>query len=679
MAISTALVTSPIDATWITGNDTRNFIKDDPILDWLIQYGEEQDEKTGEWKQRSKHFHGFHPDNHPDYGPYIFETDFLKFILAKGKEFEKEILRLITQKLESESIGKVITVASATADAYDPRFRDQTLQLMKEGVAVIHQPILWDEERKLLGTPDLIVRSDVLNRIIPNSIDPERARLQAPILGGNWHYFAVDLKYSNITLDFQNEIGNDKAGAKAKLAVHNAALGATQGLTPATAYVIARGWIKGKNRGDSAFEKIGQFSIDQPQHAKGAPPIDWLTEALKARDWILRVRTEGHQWIGNYKDLPELRPNLTNDKDTPYRKAKKKIANASGELTGLWQIGYNSREKFIEKNNIDDWRSPVCCAKEFEIADSYKPWLDRILQVNRQENGPLVLPERVEADRKVWGDPAPVEFFVDFETVSDLNDDFTKLPQKNGNPLIFMIGCGHIENGEWKFECFIADELTPEGELKAITDWANHMNAVQSRIDPNALSAVALAKEETLNAPPLDPTALSAVALAKEETLNAPPLDPKAESREPEALPLIFHWSPAEKSTLITQYQSAQTRHGDKLPEVNFYDFLANVIKPKGQEDCVVVKGAFAFGLKAIGKALHNNGLIQTNWTDGPTDGLGAMTGAWWCYAEAKRLKKPILEITTSTGRELFREIRDYNEVDCKVMYETIAYLRSNH
>ena len=34
---------------------------------------------------------------------------------------------------------------------------------------------------------------------------------------------------------------------------------------------------------------------------------------------------------------------------------------------------------------------------------------------------------------------------------------------------------------------------------------------------------------------------------------------------------------------------------------------------------------------------MHAQGLIGTAWADGPTDGLGAMVGAWSAAAEARR------------------------------------------
>ena len=91
------------------------------------------------------------------------------------------------------------------------------------------------------------------------------------------------------------------------------------------------------------------------------------------------------------------------------------------------------------------------------------------------------------------------------------------------------------------------------------------------------------------------------------------------------------------------------------------------------REEPVVVRGALGFGLKAIANAMHNLGLIATNWSDSPVDGLGAMVGAWRCDDKRQETGTPLHEMS------LMREIARYNEVDCKVMMEIISYLRTNH
>ena len=63
----------------------------------------------------------------------------------------------------------------------------------------------------------------------------------------------------------------------------------------------------------------------------------------------------------------------------------------------------------------------------------------------------------------------------------------------------------------------------------------------------------------------------------------------------------------------------------------------------------------------------------NTIWGDGPTDGLGAMVGAWHCNEEADRAGISMREMN------YMKEIESYNKVDCQVMWELISYLRQNH
>ena len=199
-----------------------------------------------------------------------------------------------------------------------------------------------------------------------------------------------------------------------------------------------------------------------------------------------------------------------------------------------------------------------------------------------------------------------------------VDDDFTLFPEKGGQPLIFMIGCGHIENRDWIFRSFTADALDADAEARALDAWFAHMAAVQQRLG------------------------------VVEE-------------------PKVFHWSPAEVSNLESAYNSAMKRHPNrKWPVPAWFDFLNRVVKP----GCFVVRGAMGFGLKAIGKALHAQGRIKTLWGDGPTDGLGAMVGAWSAWTEVKSSG------TSLRQSPMMREIERYNEVDCRVMYEVIDFLR---
>jgi hypothetical protein len=335
--------------------------------------------------------------------------------------------------------------------------------------------------------------------------------------------------------------------------------------------------------------------------------------------------------------------------DAPWHQAKKRIAEANGELTMLWYVGKDLRDAAAEQNLLTDWKHPNFDLEEVLRLDPTGHLWDRtaschkdkgaklaqILEVNRPKSETLVTPERVESARELWDVPTRLEFFVDFETCSDLDDDFSQLPAKNGQALIFMIGCGHFdESGVWRFRVFTAKRLAAESEGEILIQWLEYMDEVSSK------------------------------------------------SPEHSNEPVVFHWSPAETSTLTTAYNSAAQRHPEIKP-VNWFDFLNLVVKPTGTS-CLAVKGALGFGLKAIGKALYSQGKIATSWQDGPTDGLGAMVGAWWCYREADQRGCIVQDVRTpdrdgEIGRALMREIESYNEIDCKVMAEIICYIRSNH
>ena len=50
------------------------------------------------------------------------------------------------------------------------------------------------------------------------------------------------------------------------------------------------------------------------------------------------------------------------------------------------------------------------------------------------------------------------------------------------------------------------------------------------------------------------------------------------------------------------------------------------------------------------------------------------MVGAWWCQdAVAQGRAIRLMDV------DLMKEIRDYNEVDCKAMMEIVRYLRESH
>ncbi|HUG37849.1 MAG TPA: hypothetical protein VML54_12900 [Candidatus Limnocylindrales bacterium] len=586
-------------ADWVAASKTRNWVIGDPLLDWLHLHGD------GKSFERD--------DELPGYDP---RCDFTAFILRQGRRFEVAAVDHLRTRTD------VVTIARDAADTMSLEKALETVEAMREGVPVIHQGVLRDPEHRVFGAPDLLVRSDVLRELFPGSFDPDQARLSAPGLGGGpWHYRVVDVKFTTLRLLAGGDLGNSRSASayKIQLFLYDRALARIQGTGRLASYLIGRGWehrLDGMTRrGAGALERLGPFAAIGTL-ANGAEPARVAGEACA---WIRRVRREGAGWnVLPRPSRPELYPNLANTQDGPWHAAKRRIAEELEDPTLLWQVGVSCRESAL-RQGVSSWLDPACTPDLLGVKESHRPTLAAILDVNRSANGPPVRPARVRAAGKEWRAEPALEFYVDFETVNDLWDDFSRFPERGVPPLIFLIGCGHLEDGEWRFERFLAEALSEEAEARVIDGWLAHMEAVQRRVDPGGGS------------------------------------------------PLVIHWSHAETTHYEKAYNSARRRHPDRAwPSPCWFDLLRRVF----HAEPVVVRGAFGFGLKEVARALHEHRLIETLWEGNSLDGLGAMVGAWWCYEEALRRGRPVSEL------DLMQEIVRYNELDCRVLGEILRYLR---
>ncbi|MEX2375271.1 MAG: hypothetical protein WD942_06745, partial [Dehalococcoidia bacterium] len=582
---------------WVSATALRNHVLGDPLLDWLSEYGRER---------------GFLPDY--ELPGYDARTDFTEFIFGQGHRFEAAVVAHLRTLID-------VVLIEAPEGSRDLGAAERTFEAMREGAPVIHQAILRDPEHRTYGSADLLVRCDVLRTLFPETLAADEAEVVAPDLGGSWHYRVVDVKFTTLHLAAGGDLANSGSSPayKAQLFVYNRALGRLQGYEPPSAFLLGRGWEQQKSRGFSAMDRLAPV----PQSgaiANGAPTS---SAVLAATSWIRAIRAEGDGWsVLPRPTRRELYPNSGNQQDGPWHDAKRRIAEELRDLTLLWQVGVPGRETG-HAQGVFEWNDPRVTAAVVKVTGAKRvPVFEALLHINRSADAPPVQPTHIAAAEDDWRATPALEFYVDFETVSDLADDFSCIPERGGQALIFMIGCGHVEDGVWTFRCFVADQLTEDAEAGIIDEWLAHMSAVRERLAPSGDA------------------------------------------------PQVLHWSPAEVSNFETAYNSAKARHPDRTWESpRWFDFLRRVM----HQEPVVVRGAMAFGLKAVAKALHGYGFIETRWGDGPADGLGAMVGAWWSYEAARRAATPASEI------ELMKQIIAYNEVDCRVMWESVQYFRRNH
>ena len=112
------------------------------------------------------------------------------------------------------------------------------------GEEIIYQGVLRDAETRTWGSPDFLVRSDVLARLFPGALAPREAAIRAADLPGGWHYRVIDSKFATLALLGGGELGNAGSAAAYKVQVflYNRSLGRLQGYEPPESFILGRGW-----------------------------------------------------------------------------------------------------------------------------------------------------------------------------------------------------------------------------------------------------------------------------------------------------------------------------------------------------------------------------------------------------------------------------------------------------
>jgi len=599
---NTVLPTTDADwDDWVSAGAMRNWARNDALLDWLERYGGER---------------GIARDDQR--AAYDERFDFQRFLASQGKRFEEQVLADLERRVGLTRIYVDRDDARSLAAAH------ATVAAMDRGERVIAQGLLRDPQSRTYGRIDLLVRSDILAELCGDAFgENDDPNVAAPALNGAaWHYRVIDVKFSTLELLKGGSLStSSELGSSAQVWTYNQMLGRVQGYVAPFAYVLGRGWRQGNSaRGDTCWERLARIPAETYVRSREAALADVVAEGAA---WVRRVRREGAAWqVLPTPTIDELWPNMKNERDHPWHEAKKEIADELRELTLLWRVSAAMRDR-ARARGVTRWDDPRISAGWLGITGETHPAMfDAMIAANR-DTGPAVRPARIGADEGRWRERAPVELYVDFETVNDLNDDFSTFPKKGGQSLIFQVGCGTYADGRWDFAQFTARALTPDSEADMIDAWLTHVAAVAKR------------------------AGLAGAGDAR-----------------------LFHWSAAETVFMDAAYDSARARHPDRgWPELAWYDLLERIVHPEP----VVVRGALRFGLKAVARAMKAHGLIETEWGEGLADGTGAMAGAWAAAAIAARDRTDIAMV------ELMAEVGRYNEIDCRVMAEVLEHLRREH
>jgi len=632
---STPLDTKKWDE-WVSASSTRNYLLNDPILDWLsYHYSTLATQKPNYTTKITKAVSGsgkHRPSSEPS--PLNANT-FTDFILAQGRVFETKVMEYLYKRFGSEAIVDI----GGNDDARSDEKVEATLREMIKGTPMIYSGVLHNPENKTYGIPDLLVRSDWINHLITISVISDKDIAMPSTFSSRkckypYHYRVIDIKYSTLHLcaDGLHLLNSGSLPAyKGQLWIYNEALARIQGYRPSQAYVLGKRWdftFRSQTyRGTSCVDRLGVIDFD----AKDAWVVPKTKEAI---EWIRDMRKDGATWDMTTIPLArkELYPNMCNHYDHPWRSVKETIAKEIKEITDLWMCGVKNREN-SHAHGVYRWDDPECTPDILGIkGETVRGTLEKILYINRKEGDEIIDPKVIE-DTCVWRDRANVEFYVDFEFINDVMCDLndSQFPVLESHSFIFMIGVGYYDsNHTWTYLDFTINALKRKEEMRICKEFSEYVRNVSHDYGV--------------------------------------------------ANPLLIHWSNAE----VHQWKEVTERldrsdNDDDHEELLVVGDRASTSEPRWfdllevfKKEPVVIRGCLGFGLKEVAGALKSHGLIESSWdtSDGVTDGLAAMLAAYKASKDAKRMR------TVMSKLPQMKNIVKYNEVDCKVLGEIIEFLR---
>jgi hypothetical protein len=437
----------------------------------------------------------------------------------------------------------------------------------------------------------------------------------SPKLGTPWHYVIVDIKHSTITLTSDGIHIRNDGSVKA---YKGQLLVYTEALNVVQGTNLSKAFILGKKY---SYESKGkQYEINELLTKMGVIDYStcdkWCNDKLKkALDWIRLVRKEGHNW--------KLLPMPSKDELFPNMKNDKDGAfnkikkSLAEEISEITSVTYCGvdKRKLAFSQGVYGWNDDKCTSELLGFKDS--PLASRIDAILdiNRQSEVYVKPEKVKYDGNQWRKRKDNEMEF-FLDYETINSNFGKI---SGD--VYFEGCEFIF-------------MLGAGFINKNKTW-------------EFKSFIMEYKTKESERKMLDSFWDFINKKLKEYK--------KTES-------IFIHWSQAEKIA----YEKSQLRHLN-LQDKKLIDLYEVFIK-----EPIVVKGALNYSLKTIMKSLYKHNLVKTTWnTSNPcSNGLNAMLLAHKCYEKNEKVTNNILTI---------KNIEEYNEIDCKSLWEIIEYLRKNH
>ena len=150
-----------------------------------------------------------------------------------------------------------------------------------------------------------------------------------------------------------------------------------------------------------------------------------------------------------------------NNKQSSWESEKKKLAEKIKEMTLIWKISYEERNRLISIG-INTWDNLYLIKNLYEFRKSDTKYVqEKIIHMNKH-NELLIEPRNISQDFKNILQKDSIEFVLDIESVINLEEKGNYFYNKSQNelPNICIIGLIIISNDKYLFKDFTIDDLT---------------------------------------------------------------------------------------------------------------------------------------------------------------------------------------------------------------------------
>jgi putative phage-type endonuclease len=557
---------------WISMYNITNTINNDPILDWLNRWGA------------------------PKYLKDIKKNKFNNFLSQKKIEY----IDYICNKIKNIHPNEHITIGCKYS-ILSMNKANQTVQAVIDNIPIIVNPILHDNKTCEYGIVSLLVRNDYIKSIFMN----DNVILLNESNVSNY-YIPVNIEYNTIKVSKSNDVLNNlqMQVCKAQLLFCNNILTKIQKYKSPYGILIGRKIRKCNKKYHNMLQECGIVRTDSA--------INKIIEdqIYNAKHWIHDINNNGENWDLLHPHRSELYPNMKAI-NSEWDTVKYSIAKQIKEITLLYRCSILQRD-IAHKNQVFSYDDSNFSSDLLNLTGSNKIILDNSQSMKLQELN--FYPQQISNTSVAICDDV-MEFYVDFETVNDLNYDFNDT--RDG--IIYMIGIGYNKcssrHNEWIYKTFVTTRLTYQSEKDIIIQWYNYMNTISNQYFKSTYK--------------------------------------------------IMHWYHAERNCL----NAAIKRHNlsNNYKELCWFD-----LHKYFSSNHIVVRDVHGYGLKDIAKQLYKFGYTTTNWIDEDINGISAILVAWDCNKYAIENNCNMVDSVD------MNEIILYNEVDCKVLYDILKFIREN-